>query len=84
MKLFYCKKCGDIVLLRMYKRYCICKASWGEYINWTQAHISSNAIPLGFLNAEFKDAIDHQPDAGRGKEFTAFVIPKECHTVEVK
>ena len=84
MKLIYCRVCGDFLRLRWEVRYCGCRTCWGYYHrNGLSAVINKEAVPIGFTNHTFKHAIDNQPDAGRGLEFTAFVIPKKCSTVEV-
>lgn len=82
MKLLYCKLCGDIVRLRGELRRCECGASTGRYTGVLQAEISGSAIPLGFNNLDFFLALEERPEQGLGKKFTAFIIPKECATVE--
>ena len=44
------------------------------------AEFSGPVIPLGFHNKYFHEALKNQPDANWGKEFTAFVIEKNCPT----
>lgn len=81
MKLIFCSKCNDIFSLRKEDRACICGASSGQYIDNLNAVVRGAAIPLGFLNSEFVDAVKYQPESGQGYEFTAFVIPKEVSTI---
>ena len=83
MKLIYCKECRDIVRLRGELRWCECGASMGRYTGVWDAEIGGSAIPLGFDSLDFFIAIEERPERGLGKEFTAFVIPKKCSTVEV-
>ena len=40
------------------------------------------AVPIGFVNTEFVDSINNQPEYGNGLGFGAFVIPKVCPTME--
>ncbi len=86
MKLFFCPQstCNDIVLLRQGKRRtCECGKSWGEYLeDGLTARLGGNAIPLGFDNRSFVSALKKRPEYGQGKEFSAFVIPKHCPTVQ--
>lgn len=85
MKLIMCKFCSDVVRLTFKMRHCECGASFGQYdpedIESLQAEIGGSAIPLGFENNSFVDALRNQPSEGRGERFTAFVIPKECPTI---
>jgi len=84
MKLIYCTECGDVVALRRQERSCICGKSKGAYCpDGLHATINGPAIPLGFANPSFIQALRNQPETGIGKEFTAFVIQKICDTVEV-
>jgi len=51
------------------------------YINEIDAIYSGDdAVPIGFANGSLVEALRNQPEAGMGKVFTAFVIPKECET----
>ncbi len=81
MKLFFCKKCKDVVNLSPEERKCDCGASKGQYIDQLQATISGPAVPIGINNASFLAAIQKQPQNGEGSEFIAFVIPKGCSSV---
>lgn len=85
MKLIFCPHCGDIVKLRSESwRSCYCGESYGVYHNdGLHASIAGGALPIGFDNFTFVDAVMNQPTRGMGARFTAFVIPKECDTVEV-
>lgn len=84
MKLIFCKKCNDVVALRRQERSCFCGESKGAYgPDGLHATISGFAIPLGFANSSFEHALRNQPEEGWGKVFTAFVIEKDCPTVEV-
>ncbi len=82
MKLIFCPKCHDVVNLRInHHRKCWCGASGGKYIDNLNAVIDGEAIPLGFNNFSFLDALEQQPETGPGKEFTAFIIEKNCPTI---
>ncbi len=83
VKLIFCTDCGDVVKLRQdEKRYCQCNGSWGECTDFLNAEIGGKAIPLGFDNNSFMKAILKQPESGNGKKFEAFVIPKDCDTID--
>lgn len=86
MKLIYCLKCGDIIRFFFEERSCKCGKSKGKYeADGLNATISGVAIPLGFDNQSFREALQTRPKFGpSGSIFTAFVIPKKCDTVEEK
>lgn len=48
------------------------------------AEFKGPAIPLGFHNTYFFNALKNQPKKDWGKEFTAFVIEKNCPTFKKK
>lgn len=84
MKLIHCDMCGDVVTLRLHPRACECKRSGGMYLpDRLHAVIWGFATPLGFANRSFRDALEDQPEKDWGKDFTAFVIQKQCDTVKV-
>ena len=64
----------DRIALLDNKRKCINSANIGN----------KEAMPLGFTNSLFKNAIETRPYSGLGKLFEAFVIPEKCPTIEVK
>lgn len=81
MKLLMCLECNDIFNLDMSETSCRCGSSKGKYINQQLAeYTGKSAVPLGFSNPSFIQAIKDQPNEGMGKEFNAFVIPKNCET----
>jgi len=83
MKLIFCPTCWDVIKLRNEKVSCECGKSTGFYLeDGLHAEIGGEAIPIGFLNKSFVDAIQDRPQNGSGREFTAFIIPRECHTVK--
>lgn len=83
MKFVYCETCTSIFSLRLNTRqYCYCKKTWGEYTDNSNALISKNAIPVGFDNRSFVSALRKRPEAGQGKEFSAFIIPKRCPSIQ--
>lgn len=80
MKLLCCPDCGDVFnLTDEVVKMCRCGTTRGKYVNELDA-VYVGGIPLGFANSTFVAALRSQPESGRGKEFTAFVIPKECPT----
>ena len=82
MKLIFCPDCKTIISLGLAKRFCYCSKNWGYYKDTLVAVISKGAIPLGIANSSLKAALRNRPQSGEGKEFTAFVIPIECDTIE--
>ena len=79
MKLLLCKECQDVVRLIDIKRVCKCGKIGGKYIDSINAiYFGENAIPIGFANNSLRLAVHTQPTVGMGKDFTAFVIPKNC------
>lgn len=84
MKLIYCPDCRDLFRLNYKSRMCDCGKSSGAYRdNGLHAWISGLAIPIGFDNGSFSKAKRDQPESGNGVKFTAFVIPRQCDTIEV-
>lgn len=82
MKLILCSKCHDVVALHFRYRECLCGASGGRYEeDGRNAVITPAAIPLGFGNGSFSEAVRHRPHVGEGKRFLAFVIPRTCGSV---
>jgi hypothetical protein len=79
MKLLFCLICRDIFNLSSAHKACQCGRVEGMYINDVDA-VYSGGVPLGIANTSFIDAVIKQPENGLGKEFTAFVIPKDCPT----
>jgi len=60
MKLFLCGFCEDIVrLIRDENRYCMCKKSFGRYLDSNQAVYGGNAIPIGMHNGDLIKAVGH-------------------------
>lgn len=84
MKLLFCKNCQDVVKLLPEPRKCKCGKCEGivkHEEGLDKAYYSGEeAVPLGFANSSLRTAIINQPNFGNGKEFTAFVIPKDCYT----
>lgn len=81
MKLLMCLKCYDIFNLDLSEKSCSCGRSKGKYINQQLAEYTGEcALPIGLSNPSLLQAIKDQPNEGMGKEFTAFVIPKNCKT----
>ena len=82
MKLLYCNTCRDIVKLYRTTRTCHCGATGGHYKqDGLNAVYYGPAIPLGFANGSFHEALDNQPEFGMGTNYNAFVIPKVCPTM---
>ena len=82
MKLLFCKSCADVFRLYVdHPKTCHCGKTRGQYeTDGLHAWFRGPAIPLGFANPSFLEAISNQPESGWGREFTAFVIQKDCDT----
>lgn len=81
MKLLYCRQCHDVFALARESRACRCGATAGRYVDDLNAtYAGPNAVPLGFANPSFFDALAQQPAAGWGRPFEAFVVPVVCAT----
>jgi len=83
MKLILCKHCKDVVKLKHQKTSCDCGKCWGWYVDDLNAVINKEAIPIGLANSSLINAIRFRPEFGQGSKFEAFVIPKDCETIEV-
>tara|TARA_R110000772_G_scaffold258655_1_gene375946 strand:+ start:268 stop:651 length:384 start_codon:yes stop_codon:yes gene_type:complete len=82
MKLLYCNTCRDIVKLYRTTRTCQCGATGGHYKeDGLNAIYHGPAVPVGFHNTEFRNALREQPEYGKGRVYTSFVIPKVCPTM---
>ena len=85
MKLLFCPKCQDVIkLITQHNRSCMCGNVSGQVLPDEITAEVKNGVPLGFNNYTFANALARRPQYGPGKDFTAFVIPKECPTVIVK
>lgn len=82
MKLILCKNCWDVVKLSTKEiRSCECGKCKGQYTDDLNAWYSGeHAVPLGINNFDLSRAAYNQPEKGMGRNFNAFVIPKECST----
>lgn len=82
MKLLYCNTCKDIFSLSYTTKTCHCGETGGHYeADGLNAQYYGDCKPIGFANDTFKTARECQPEWGAGYEFTAFVIPKVCPTM---
>ena len=84
MKLLVCVACNDVFNLNYKDKSCSCGKSKGKYLkDGLHAEYEGPCIPLGFRNDSFHKALREQPATGyEGKEFTAFVIQRECPTMK--
>ncbi|QVY61950.1 hypothetical protein [Cytobacillus gottheilii] len=81
MKLLLCLECSDMFNLDLKMQKCSCGKTKGQYIdNLYAIYEGASAMPIGISNPSLKEAISNQPDEGLGKEFTAFIIPRNCPT----
>ena len=85
MKLIFCKECCSIFSLSKNKKVCDCGKSSGFYKqDGLNAEFQGPAVPIGFANSSFRNALKNQPTYGQGQEFIAFVIPENCKTLNHK
>ena len=87
MKLILCKNCGDIVtLIQDKERFCECGKCSGKYTDELNAWYKGDefVVPLGVAYGSLANVVMTQPESGMGKNFSAFVIPKQCNTFEKK
>lgn len=84
MKLLFCPRCQDIRKLGDEREVkCRCGKSGGWYkADGLHAVLTGEAVPIGFANSSFVQALLKRPLAGSGYSFQAFVIPVECETIE--
>ena len=82
MKLLFCNRCGDVFSLSNEWKTCRCGKSQGKYINRIDVQHKGYSIPLGFNSRSFHEALKNRPSTGTGKEFVAFVIPREYTTIK--
>lgn len=81
MKLLFCSRCTDIFNLTYEIKSCTCGSVEGRYLDELNAiYKGDTAVPLGFTNDSFCNAIKEQPVKGMGREFVSFIIPKSCPT----
>lgn len=83
MKLLLCLQCEDVFKLRLNEhKTCKCEKCGGMYVdNLNAIYYGNKVIPIGFDNFSLAPAIKQQPEMGKGKNFEAFVIPKQCSTM---
>lgn len=81
MKLLYCPRCHDIQAFCYQDRVCLCGASSGRLLDPLKAVVRGVGVVLGINNHSFLVAVAAQPEFGRGRNFEAFVLPRECPSV---
>jgi hypothetical protein len=83
MKLLYCNNCEDIIRVYDTTSTCRCGESGGHYKeDGFNIVVYGPCKPIGIENESFSSAVENQNEYGYGQEFTAFVIPKVCPTVD--
>ena len=80
MKLLFCANCGDIFNLSYDEKHCSCGVTSGTIQIDGTAVYHGDAVPLGFCDPEFDNAILNKPKTGKAIEFLAFVIPENAET----
>lgn len=86
MKLVYCRKCKDLVrLIDAEPRTCRCGLVSGQYEAGNKASYSgAGAVPVGIHDGTFAEAVENQPEVGKGPVFRACVMPKTCKAMRNK
>ena len=75
--------CNAVISLSGTVKKCPCGKCGGKYLeDDMNAVYWGPCLPLGFANTSFIAAIRNQPERDWGKDFTAFVIQKECPTMK--
>ncbi len=82
MKLLCCLECKDVFSLSFTEKKCSCGKTTGKYLDVMNAEYKGPCVPLGFANSSFIEAVKNQPEKDWGKDFTAFVIQKQCDTMK--
>lgn len=54
MKLLHCERCGDVVRLYSFPRYCHCRNSSGYYVNDTHVRVAGPNRVIGIDTGELK------------------------------
>ena len=87
MKLVLCTQCGDIFSLHVNTRSCACGSSRGKYTDsdmWTAEVSGRDAIPIGFGNESFGNAVKARPYMlNDALMFDAFLIKADSPTVRM-
>lgn len=82
-KLMVCTYCDDIISLRLMPRSCECGRSRGAMLDDKRCEILGKfAVPIGFANHSFVNAVKFRPSRGLGLRFEAFVFPQVNDTVK--
>lgn len=87
MKLLYCQKCKDVVLLHARERKCYCGKSSGRYLDSINAEYTGPCLMLGIDNNSLLDALrlhTKHPEGELGIRFEAFIIPENAATIQKK
>ena len=82
MKLFFCDQCQDVVRMVGRWRRCECGKAAGRYVDTVLAQVTGTAIPLGFDNREFVNALHSHRRLQLTENFRAFIIEHPCRTIE--
>ncbi len=83
MKMLFCIECNDIFNLQKKEKTCSCGKTGGKYTdNVNAVYWGFHAVPLGFTNNSFKEALIKQPNDGLGSRYEAFIIPKNSPTMK--
>ena len=82
-KLMVCTYCDDIISLRLMPRSCECGRSKGFLFDESRAEVNGKyAVPIGFANHSFINAVKFRPKRGLGLRFEAFVVPEVCEGIK--
>ncbi len=83
MKMLYCPDCNDIFNLSRNTKSCTCNKVGGRYLDdVTAEYWGHKAVPLGFTNSSFKEALIKRPNDGFGSKYESFIIAKNCDSMK--
>ncbi len=80
MKLLFCTDCGDVRKINIGETFCLCKKTAARYLDNLYVEWNGNGRLIGFKNSEFRSVVENN----NNENFTAFILPKECPTVNPK
>ncbi len=75
MKLLFCNNCLAVFSLSHSIKKCDCGETSGQYVGNLLAEFSGPATMIGFLNSDFKIALN-----SKGMDFKAFTIEEPCQS----
>ena len=86
MKLLFCLDCEDVKKLDTDWVFCNCGKTAARYLEdkLHSEYRGATAIPVGFDNYSFAQAVRQRRDHGSNWRFEAFTIPADADTVKTR